>query len=82
MEEDDLDEMTAKNLLIESLFNEGLPTANKQKKVKGEDVQMQEIAGGGGIFIPKQRKRKNKLPKGIEKGGAGKPDPERWLPKW
>jgi hypothetical protein len=82
MEDDDLDEMTAKNLLIESLFNEGLPTANKQKKVKGEDVQMQEIAGGGGIFIPKQRKRKNKLPKGIEKGGAGKPDPERWLPKW
>lgn len=29
MDEDDFDEMTAKNLLIESLFSEGLPTANK-----------------------------------------------------
>jgi hypothetical protein len=40
MDEDDFDEVAAKNLLIENLFNEGLPTARKQKKVKDENVEM------------------------------------------
>jgi len=29
MEDEDMDEMTAKNILIENLFNEGLPDAKK-----------------------------------------------------
>jgi len=77
------DEELAEELLIEALFQEGLPGQKKQKKTKEENVEMQETDAGAEIFIPQKRKRKTILPKSVNPDMLGNlPDPERWLPKW
>jgi signal recognition particle subunit SRP72 len=58
-----------------------MPERKKVKKTK--DADLQDIEGGGMIYIPKKRKRKTIYPKGFDPEAPGPlPDPERWLPKW
>jgi hypothetical protein len=66
---------------IQKLIEDGMPVKRKEKKIKGN--MMEVTAGGAEIFIPKKRNRKVKYPKGFDPRSPGpEPDPERWLPKW
>lgn len=55
--------------------------ARRQRRVPGEKRVTEE--GGDKAAAKKKRKRKPRLPKGLDPANPGPPpDPERWLPKW
>lgn len=54
--------------------------ARRHKRLPGEK---RVTEGGDKGVAKKKRKRKSRLPKGLDPANPGPPpDPERWLPKW